>query len=55
MPKRVKILDSKWHRKQEHLCMNTFRSFQYIRFVKKQFFLLQTMGKEGKGGGGEEF
>ena len=41
---------SKWHRKQEHFFKHTFRSFQYIRFVKKQFLLSQTTGKGGGGG-----
>ena len=38
--------------KQEHFFIHTFRSFRFIRFVKKHFFLSKTTGK---GGGGEEF
>ena len=33
--------------KQEHFFIHTFRSFQCIRFVKKQYFLSQTKGKGG--------
>ena len=38
MPKRVKMLTSKWHRKQDHFFIHPFRSFQCLRFVEKQFF-----------------
>ena len=47
MPKRVKMLTSKWHRKQEHI-IHTFRLFQCIRFVKKQFF---SVANNREGGG----
>ena len=47
MPKRVKMLTSKWHQKQEHFFIHTFRSFRCIQLVKKQIFMLQTIGKGG--------
>ena len=46
MPKRVQMLTTKWHRKQEHFFIHPYRSFQCIRFVEKLFFLSKTMGKE---------
>ena len=44
-PKRVKMLISKWYRKQEYFFIHPFRSFQCIGFVKKHFFLSRIMGR----------
>ena len=44
-PKRVKMLTSKWHRKQEYFFIHLHnRSFQCIRFVEKHFFSVTNNG-----------
>ena len=42
MPKRVKMLTSKWHRKEENLLTHQLRSLKFIRFVENNF-LSRTM------------
>ena len=46
--KRVKMLTSKCHRKQEHFFIHPFRSFQCIWFVKKQFFCRKQRERVGR-------
>ena len=46
-PKCIKMLTSKWYRKQEYFFIHPFKSFQCIRFVKKHFFCR----KQREGGG----
>ena len=48
MPKRVKILTSQWHRKQENFFTHHFRSLKCIRRVENNFFVANS----GEGGGG---
>ena len=55
MPKRIKMLTSKWHQKQQHFFTHHFRSLQCIRFVEKKCFGLNKLTRAylmwGKGGG----
>ena len=41
---------SKWHRKQDQFFIHTFRSFQRIRFVKKQIIPVANKGEGWEGG-----
>ena len=43
MPKRIKIFTSKWHRKQQHLSIQPFRSLQCIQIVEKKFFVANKL------------
>ena len=47
MPKRIKMLTSIWHQKEENLLTHHFRSLKCIRFVKNNFFVTNN----GEGGG----
>ena len=45
MPKRVKMLTSKWHRKEENFFVYPFRSLKCIRFVENNFFCHEQWGR----------
>ena len=47
MPKRVKMLTSKWHRKEENFLAHQFKSLKCIRFVEKTFFCCEQWGRGG--------
>ena len=49
MPKRIKMLTSKWHRKEENCFTHHFRSHKCIQFIEFQFFLVVS-NREGGGG-----
>ena len=45
MPKRVKMLTSKLHRKTENFFTHHFRSLKYIRFVENNCFSREQWGR----------
>ena len=45
MPKHVKMLTSKWHKKAENVFVHPLRFLEFIRFVENNCFFLRTMGK----------
>ena len=51
MPKCVKMITSKWHRKQEHFFIHSIRSFQCIWFVRLSRNNFLCRKQWGKGGG----
>ena len=50
-PKRIKMLTSKWHRKEENFFTHHFRSLKCIRFVENNFFVAHKR----EGGWGRNF
>ena len=49
MPKRVKMLTSKWHKKEENFFTHHFRSLKCSRLAENIFFCCEQWGKRGGG------